>query len=244
MDRCLRCDRTNVWSRGYCNRCYQHVRKSGELPKIHGKEIPRVLMRGDEDEKPCRVCGLVKKGTEFWNEKKAKDGKQNSCRDCNKVQVARWKKDNPEKRRAIKHRRKEASKWEDRKHKYGITRAEWEAMEMAQGGVCAICGRKPGARGLATDHDHDTGVVRGLLCIRCNAALGSFGDSIEGLQRAIAYLRRADMAGTNIRTVSTSKDVSILKQGHTTNDSFGSSPTRKVKGGRATRDLTIPTAKS
>lgn len=51
------------------------------------------------------------------------------------------------------------------------------------------------------------------------------------------------MAGVDIRKASTSKDVNVIRQGQTTNDSFGSSPTRKVKGSRPTRDLTIPTAK-
>ena len=51
------------------------------------------------------------------------------------------------------------------------------------------------------------------------------------------------MAGQDIRKASTSKDVNLIKQGHTTNDSFGSSPTRKVKGNRSTRDISIPTAK-
>lgn len=51
------------------------------------------------------------------------------------------------------------------------------------------------------------------------------------------------MSGQDIRKVSTSKDASLIRQGHTTNDSFGSSPSRKVKGSRPTRDVSSPTAK-
>jgi hypothetical protein len=59
------------------------------------------------------------------------------------------------------------------------------------GEVCGICGTPPKAgRRHAIDHDHATGLVRGLLCHRCNVALGGLGDSVEGLQAAIAYLRR------------------------------------------------------
>ncbi len=42
---------------------------------------------------------------------------------------------------------------------------------------------------MKTDHDHETGEVRGLLCNRCNAGLGMFEDSLEGLQRAVVYLK-------------------------------------------------------
>lgn len=51
------------------------------------------------------------------------------------------------------------------------------------------------------------------------------------------------MAGQDITKVSRSADTNILRQGHTTNGDFGSNPNAKVKGGRAVRDLTIPTAK-
>lgn len=52
------------------------------------------------------------------------------------------------------------------------------------------------------------------------------------------------MAATpNIKNSSKSPDVNIVKQGHTTNGDFGSNPNAKVKGGRTTRDITIPTAK-
>lgn len=53
---------------------------------------------------------------------------------------------------------------------------------------CSRCGElKPIA-----DHDHDTGVIRGLLCHNCNRALGFLGDSIEGVRLALAYLERAN----------------------------------------------------
>ena len=40
---------------------------------------------------------------------------------------------------------------------------------------------------LHLDHDHDTGVFRGWLCLNCNMGLGKFGDSREGLLTAVAY---------------------------------------------------------
>jgi len=48
------------------------------------------------------------------------------------------------------------------------------------------------------------------------------------------------MAGADIRKSSKSPDTNIIRQGHTTNGSFGSDPNAKVKGSRPTRDITNP----
>ena len=56
-------------------------------------------------------------------------------------------------------------------------------------GLCQHCSKPPGKRkGLHLDHDHITGQFRGWLCGRCNMAFAAFGDSLAGLQHAIAYL--------------------------------------------------------
>lgn len=49
--------------------------------------------------------------------------------------------------------------------------------------------------------------------------------------------------GADIKNSSKAPDVNIMKQGHTTNGDFGSNPSARVKGGRKSRDITIPTAK-
>lgn len=66
-------------------------------------------------------------------------------------------------------------------------------MREAQGGRCAICQVREedaGRKGLSLDHDHRTGAVRGLLCGRCNCALGLFKDDPARMLAAIAYLER------------------------------------------------------
>lgn len=72
-------------------------------------------------------------------------------------------------------------------HHYGLTLEQWHAMLVAQSGRCAVCVEP--MRDPHTDHDHETGRVRGLLCSGCNTGLGSLGDGVESLERALAYLR-------------------------------------------------------
>jgi hypothetical protein len=78
------------------------------------------------------------------------------------------------------------------KKRYGISSEQYDEMFAAQDQKCAICRTEtPGGRGcFHVDHDHDTGKVRGLLCHRCNTSLGGFGDSVDVLRAAIAYLSR------------------------------------------------------
>lgn len=73
------------------------------------------------------------------------------------------------------------------KHRYGLTFEQHQAMYEAQGGICALCGERAASD---VDHNHDTGAVRGLLCRACNLGLGMFKDTVEGLQRAIDYLKK------------------------------------------------------
>jgi len=64
--------------------------------------------------------------------------------------------------------------------KYGITLLEYEAMFKKQGGACAICQKQNlDGKALHVDHDHDTGMVRGLLCFFCNGTLGKIGGSFD-----------------------------------------------------------------
>lgn len=77
--------------------------------------------------------------------------------------------------------------------RFGITKAEEDRLLAEQGGVCAICtGSISDKRGYGPhiDHDHETGEVRGILCIRCNNGLGLFKDNIELLRAAADYLER------------------------------------------------------
>lgn len=57
---------------------------------------------------------------------------------------------------------------------FKLTTEQWLRIEAFQQKRCALCGRperRPNQR-LATDHDHFTGLIRGLLCSQCNVLLG------------------------------------------------------------------------
>jgi hypothetical protein len=86
---------------------------------------------------------------------------------------------------------------------YGVSKEKYDAMELAQNGVCAIC-KKPESRTLngkvlrlSVDHDHNCcptkrtcgKCVRGLLCSKCNFILGNSDDNPDILNTAINYLR-------------------------------------------------------
>lgn len=73
---------------------------------------------------------------------------------------------------------------------YDLTTAEYWAIYEAQGGSCYICRRATGkARRLAVDHDHETGLVRGLLCLTCNKkVIGHLRDDPKAVARALIYL--------------------------------------------------------
>lgn len=68
----------------------------------------------------------------------------------------------------------------------GVT---YESLLALQKGRCAICRQVPRSRRLAVDHDHETGWVRGLLCIACNhELLAAAHEKVEILRNAVYYL--------------------------------------------------------
>lgn len=66
-----------------------------------------------------------------------------------------------------------------------------EAEKALREGVCDCCG-EIAVRGLVFDHDHARDLFRGFLCYSCNTGIGKLGDTIEGLTKALNYLKRFD----------------------------------------------------
>jgi len=90
-----------------------------------------------------------------------------------------------------------------------MTISEYEHRLVEQGGVCALCGKPPvdpqsdsdydpkdsggpawSRSRLVPDHDHETGVIRGLIHSSCNLMIGQAKDSPTLLELAAQYLRK------------------------------------------------------
>jgi len=73
--------------------------------------------------------------------------------------------------------------------RYRLTLEGFHALLQQQGGKCAVCQISiVGSRAAHVDHCHESKIIRGLLCARCNRALGLFGDNTAILKQAIIYL--------------------------------------------------------
>jgi len=87
--------------------------------------------------------------------------------------------------------------------RYQLPLETFEALLELQDHRCAICNVQYSRKAilercaLVIDHDHSTGKVRGLLCSKCNTALGQFKDRRDLLVAAAAYLQipPTDMLG-------------------------------------------------
>ena len=67
------------------------------------------------------------------------------------------------------------------KYSYGLTEEEYNKMPK----YCEVCGS---TERLCIDHDHNTGKVRGILCGRCNIALGMLKDNPIYIDNLKKYL--------------------------------------------------------
>ena len=85
------------------------------------------------------------------------------------------------------------------KNRFHMTLLQYGELLARQNGRCAVCREKESAMGrhkeiqnLAVDHCHSTQKIRGLLCQRCNHALGMVRDNAELLHRLASYVETAD----------------------------------------------------
>jgi len=139
--------------------------------------------------KVCKDCKKEKSLDAFYTNGRQptkrngmKSTRKPFCKDCSKE---RNKKD----RENIRNRN---IRW-----KYGIEYSDLLDMYKSQDGKCAICNidmdlfyqdGETKHTVCHVDHNHNTDIIRGLLCSECNTGLGKFKDNVDFLQSAIDYL--------------------------------------------------------
>ena len=163
--------------------------------------------------KKCYGCKKNRPVSDFNKHRGRKDGLSEYCKECRskmrKTQSYREKSNQQSKRwRAKPENNEKQKKWAKKfrtsetgkeyikndmlKRTYGISLKEYNLMFEKQKGNCAICNKHQTKfiRNFSVDHDHKTGIIRGLLCHHCNTSLGSFNDDINILKNAIKYLKK------------------------------------------------------
>ena len=115
--------------------------------------------------KRCSGCRQVKKLEEFHKNQRHADGYMGYCKPC----------------------RKDMARATHLRRMYGLDELGLSELIAAQCGVCAICELRAAVH---VDHDHSSGKVRGVLCFRCNVAIGHLDDDPALMRSAIRYLER------------------------------------------------------
>lgn len=161
-------------SHAWCGLCRQVRQRRAAA----GQPQPEVRPRA------CLGCGAV------WTPRVATARRCASCRKAHRnAQQREWngKPENRARKNALHRQRRYARAHE--LAKFGLTIEGFEEMVADRDGRCDICRRK---RQLCVDHDHQTGLLRGLLCRPCNRALGLLGDTIDSVGSAVAYMEKGD----------------------------------------------------
>lgn len=169
-------------------------------------------------EKYCPGCNSVKKISDFTSNRARHDNLASHCIMCarelykkNRKQILEQKKkyyinnidnikqyrvsryeankNSPENTTAYEKKKKSDRKYH-LKREYGITVDYYNHMINIQENKCKICKNDfNDSRIACVDHCHNSKKVRGILCKKCNLAIGYFGDNISNMQSAIQYLK-------------------------------------------------------
>lgn len=135
-------------------------------------------------QRTCKKCNKAQPIAEF-HRNGSRFGYRSTCKECRKAEAVAYMAS------LTTEQRWSSYLW----HKYRIRAEDYQRIYDQQRGNCAICGNhyppyapKQFNKCLYVDHDHNTGLVRGLVCQQCNIGIGLLGDSLESLLRAVNYL--------------------------------------------------------
>lgn len=146
-------------------------------------------------DKICSACGALKDISHFTSG--INGGITKNCEACREPRRRSMRKV-PKEERAFRHqqwrysngRSKEYMNDYNMRYHNGISMEEFERVNLNQGGLCKICGSPPtqGFERLCIDHNHQTMQFRGLLCSKCNTAIGLLNENPELFQKIHDYL--------------------------------------------------------
>ncbi len=141
--------------------------------------------------KICRQCNVEQEENQFYKDAKTPGGYRHNCKICKNKQIVRWRELNRDRYNEIARQNNHKHYEKDRLKRYGLTIQEHDTIRSAQDNRCAICNKLNSSlkRDFATDHNHATGKVRGLLCYKCNRDMAAIDDSTH-LAKLIAYRDR------------------------------------------------------
>lgn len=152
--------------------------------------------------KSCPHCNTTKPLDAFGKDRHSRDGLTYWCRECRNARSREQKDKDFYRKHHERHKEYKADYYkrpevvrrvrnQQLMKSFGISIDEYEKLWAKQKGLCAICEqpeRTVRTGNLCVDHNHQTGVVRGLLCSHCNRGIGLLHDDPRILRKAIRYL--------------------------------------------------------
>lgn len=158
--------------------CVQCIAEKRNQPQIKSKGKPKVSAENIARSVTALSHGL----TSYTPEKPCKHGHNNRCVTTHNC-ITCWED-------AFK-KKKATMKWQRIERIYGISKEQFTAMLEQQSGRCPICSIEVSENKSHIDHCHETGKVRGILCSRCNQAIGLFKEDTKSMIKAVEYLRNS-----------------------------------------------------
>jgi len=102
------------------------------------------------------------------------------CLSCKRILNRKYAKQNPDRRRNI-----------ERASRLGVSTDVIRSVIDRCGGKCEACGDTLSSDAMCIDHDHGTGLIRGVLCRFCNALEGMLNKKADRVQLVRQYVLMA-----------------------------------------------------
>ena len=145
--------------------------------------------------KTCSHCHIEKDVSEFVSNKSTKDGLHSWCKKCVTEYNSKRRDKVNKNARNYYHSHKEQAENYRNKTRYGLTTTQRKEYIASKGNRCEACGirEEDTNRGLFIHHDHVTGEVIGVLCNKCNSALGILNDDLDKLKALFHFAERVSL---------------------------------------------------